>query len=81
MTVKMAISLERTVSCGFSPFQGRTSRASTLARGGRNHPEVAPIVRTMFSILSGTLDGHASVFIAGSIAKYASFWVLSDRLE
>ncbi|OTP76228.1 hypothetical protein PAMC26577_11450 [Caballeronia sordidicola] len=27
------------------------------------------------------LGGHAAVFIAGSIAKYASFGVLPDSLE
>jgi hypothetical protein len=33
------------------------------------------------SLLSGVPDGHAVVFIAGSIAKYASSGVRSDRLE
>jgi len=33
------------------------------------------------SLLSGVPDGHAAVFIAGSIAKYASSGVRSDRLE
>jgi transposase len=36
---------------------------------GQRAIEVAPFVRTVFSILSGTLGGHAAVLIAGSIAK------------